>query len=163
MLRLFLVVVASATVVIAGSPMAIAEEKGATMDAITVPVGRLALAPPVGAISKRTAVAFPHSLHFEYTCRTCHHKWDGQSRVQSCSASACHDQLAAPPMAKGARYVDHISDSIGYYKFAFHRKCVSCHKEIEARNARLARSISSLNTAPLKNGPTSCVQCHPRK
>jgi hypothetical protein len=107
-------------------------------------------------------VAFPHSLHFEYTCRTCHHKWDGQSVVQSCSASDCHDLLSAPPLPKGARYADYISDSIGYFKFAFHRKCIGCHKEIASHNAELARSLFRLNTPPQKTGPTGCKHCHPR-
>lgn len=163
MLKFALALVASASVVVAGSLMAIAEEREATMDAIYVPVGRLALASPVGVKSKRSAVAFPHSQHFDYTCKTCHHKWDGQSEVKRCSASECHDQLTAPPMAKGARYLDYIDDSIGYYKFAFHRQCIGCHKEIEARNAKLSRSVFMLNTPPQKNGPTGCVGCHPRE
>ena len=163
MLKLILAMVALASVGIAGSLTAIAENKQATMDAIYVPVGRLALAPPVGFISKRSAVAFPHSRHFEYTCRICHHNWDGQSGVQSCTASECHDQLSAPPMKKGARYLDYIDDSIGYFKFAFHRQCIGCHKEIKARNAKLARSVFMLNTPPQKTGPTGCIDCHPRE
>ena len=162
MLKYLLALIASAIVVIAGSLTATAGEKEAAMDAIYVPVGRLALAPPVGVVSKRAAVAFPHSRHFEYTCRTCHHKWDGQSNVKRCSAADCHDQLSAPPPVKGARYFDYISDSIGYFKFAFHRQCINCHKEIEVRNAESARSVFKLSTPPRKTGPTGCVQCHPR-
>jgi hypothetical protein len=163
MLKFVLALLALASVVVAGSLNAIAEEKEATMDAISIPVGRLALGPPVGVMSKRSAVAFPHSRHFDYTCKTCHHKWDGQSEVQSCSASQCHDQLTAPPMESGMRYDDYIDDSIGYFKFAFHRQCIGCHKEIEAHNAKLARSVFMLNTPPRKNGPTGCVGCHPRQ
>jgi hypothetical protein len=153
----------SATLVMAGSLTAMAAEKEATMDAIYVPVGRLALAPPVGFVSKRSAVAFPHSRHFEYACRTCHHKWDGKSEVQSCTAAECHDQLSAPPPPKGRRYGDYIDDSIGYFKFAFHRQCIGCHKEIKRRNAKLTQSLLALNTSLHKTGPTGCVRCHPKE
>ena len=163
MLKYILALVASATLVVAASLIAIAEEKAATMDAIILPVGRLALAPPVGVMPKRAAVAFPHSRHFDYACRTCHHQWDGQSEVRSCSASNCHDQVSAPPPANGARHADYIYDSIGYFKFAFHRKCIDCHTAIATRNARLAGTVFRLNTPPQKTGPTSCVQCHPRE
>jgi hypothetical protein len=148
---------------IAGSLMAVAEEKEATIDAIYVPVGRLALAPPVGVISKRSAVAFPHSRHFEYTCRTCHHKWDGKSQLQSCTASECHDKLSAPPPKKGIKYMDYVDESISYFKFAFHRQCIGCHKEIETRNEKLSRSLFVLNTSQQKTGPIGCVSCHPKE
>ena len=163
MLKLLLALVAFASVSIAGSLPAIAENKEAAMDAIYVPVGRLALAPPVGVMAKRSAVPFPHSRHFEYTCRTCHHKWDGQSGVQSCTTSDCHDQLSAPPMERGVQYLDYIDDSIGYFKFAFHRQCIGCHKEIKESNAKLARSIFMLNTPLQKTGPTGCIDCHPKE
>ena len=162
MLKLLLTMVALASVGIAGGQPAIPEDKAATMDAIYVPVSRLALAPPVGVISKRSAVTFPHSRHFEYTCRTCHHKWDGQSAVQSCTTSDCHDQLSAPPMDRGVRNMDYIADSISYFKRAFHRQCIGCHREIKAHNAKLARSVSTLKTPLQKTGPTGCIDCHPR-
>ena len=103
---------------IAGDLAAVAEETEVTMDAIYVPVGRLVLAPPVGVTPKRSAVAFPHSRHFGYTCKTCHHKWDGNSQVQSCTASKCHDQPSSPVKHKKA--LDYEPEAIRYYKYAFH-------------------------------------------
>lgn len=146
---------------IAVSLTAVAEKKEATMDAIYVPVGKLALAPPVGVISKRSAVVFPHSLHFSYTCRTCHHKWDGNLQVQSCTVSECHDQLVPP--VKNEKLLDYGTDSIRYYKYAFHKQCLGCHKEIKTRNSKLARSGKTLKEPLQKTGPTGCVGCHPRE
>ncbi len=163
MLKILLAMVALVSLSIVGSLTAIAEDKQATMDAIYVPVGRLALAPPVGVIPKRSAVTFPHSRHFDYTCKTCHHKWDGQSAVQSCTTSDCHDQQTAPPMERGVRYLAHIDDSISYFKLAYHRQCIGCHKEIKARNEKLAQSVFMLNIPPQKTGPIGCIDCHPRE
>ena len=146
---------------IAGGPAAVAEKTEETMDAIFVPVGRLALAPPVGVTAKRSAVAFPHSLHFRYTCNTCHHKWDGNSQVQSCTASKCHDQLSLPVKAKKARA--NRLEAIRYYKTAFHQQCISCHTEIKIHNEKLERSRKKVKEPLQWPGPTSCVGCHPRE
>jgi hypothetical protein len=146
---------------IASGLAAVAEKTEVTMDAIFVPVGRLALAPPVGVTPKRSAVAFPHSQHFGYTCKTCHHKWDGNSQVQSCTASKCHDQLSLPVKSKKTRA--NSLEAIRYYKYAFHQQCISCHREIRIHNKRLERSGKKIK-APLQwPGPTSCVGCHPRE
>jgi hypothetical protein len=51
MLKYGLALIASAIVVFAGSLTATAGEKEAALDATYVPVGRLALAPPVGVVS----------------------------------------------------------------------------------------------------------------
>ena len=161
MLRLIIVIGAFFTIFSIGYLAAVAEENEATMDAIYVPVGRLALGPPVGVESKRSAVAFPHSRHFGYTCKTCHHKWDGNSQVQSCTASKCHDQLTAPDRKE--RMLDYSSDSIRYFKYAFHKQCIGCHKEIKTNNVRLARSGRTLREPLPATGPTGCVNCHPRQ
>ena len=161
MLKLIAALVALMAMFIAGNLTASAEKKEATMDAISVPVGRLALGPPVGVSAKRSAVPFPHSRHFDYTCKTCHHTWDGESPVQSCTVSECHDQLSAPK--KAGRVSKEEAGSIRYFKFAFHRQCVSCHREISARNVRLKRSRRALNEPLEKTGPTGCIGCHPRR
>ncbi len=161
MLKSIMTAIAFYIFLIAGGLAAAAEKTEVTMDAIFVPVGRLALAPPVGVTPKRSAVAFPHSQHFDYTCKTCHHKWDGNSEVQSCTASKCHDQLSLPAKSKKAR-ADRLEE-IRYFKYAFHRQCIGCHREIRIHNEKLERSRKKI-TEPLQwPGPTSCVGCHPRE
>jgi hypothetical protein len=149
------------TIFIAGGPAVAGEEAEVTMDAIFVPVGRLVLAPPVGVASKKSAVAFPHSQHFDYTCKTCHHKWDGNSRVQSCTASKCHDQPSLPVKHKKA--IDNRAEMIRYYKHAFHRQCISCHREIKIKNEKSGMSGRKLKEPLQPPGPTACIGCHPRQ
>ena len=146
---------------IAGGLAAVAEKTEVTMDAIFMPVGRLALAPPVGVTPKRSAVAFPHSQHFGYTCKTCHHKWDGNSQVQSCTSSKCHDQLSFPVKSKKTRA--NSLEAIRYYKYAFHQQCIGCHREIKIHNDKLERSRKKIKELLQWPGPTSCVGCHPRE
>ena len=161
MIKSIMIVVALFIVFTAVGIAATAEKTEVTMDAIFVPVGRLALAPPVGVTPKRSAVAFPHSQHFGYTCMTCHHKWDGNSRVQSCTASKCHDQLSLPVKSKKAR-ADRL-EAIRYYKYAFHQQCIGCHREIRIHNEQLERSRKKIKKPIQWPGPTSCVGCHPRE
>ncbi|MGD9078960.1 MAG: cytochrome c3 family protein [Desulfobacterales bacterium] len=161
MLKSIMTAIAFFIFLIAGGLAAVAEKTEVTMDAIFVPVGRLALAPPVGVTPKRSAVAFPHSQHFGYTCMTCHHKWDGNSQVQSCTASNCHDQLSLPVKSKKA--MDDIPEPIRYYKYAFHQQCIGCHREIRIHNKRLERSGRTIKEPLQWPGPTSCVGCHPRE
>jgi len=161
MLKSILTVVALFTIFIAGGLAAFDDGTEVTMDAIFVPVGRLALAPPVGVTPKRSAVSFPHSLHFGYSCKTCHHKWDGNSQVQSCTASKCHDQLSLP--VKSEKAMENRPEEIRYYKYAFHQQCISCHREIKIRNEKLERSRKKITESLQRPGPTSCVGCHPRE
>ena len=161
MLKSIMTLIALFTIFIAGDLAAVGEETEVTMDAIFVPVGRLALAPPVGVTPKRSAVAFPHSRHFGYTCKTCHHKWDGNSQVQSCTASKCHDQLSLAVKYKKA--MDNRAEAIRYYKYAFHQQCISCHREIKIHNEKLERSRRKLKEPLQWPGPTGCVGCHPRQ
>lgn len=161
MIKSKMIVVGLFTIFIAGGLAAVAEEKEVTMDAIFVPVGRLALAPPVGVTAKRSAVAFPHSRHFDHNCKTCHHKWDGNSQVQSCTTSKCHDQLSLPVKSKKA--MDYIPEQIRYYKYAFHQQCIRCHREIRIHNEKLERSRKKIKEPLQWPGPTSCVGCHPKE
>ena len=161
MIKSIMIVFALFIIFIAGGMATFAKETEVTMDAIFVPVGRLALAPPVGVTPKRSAVAFPHSQHFGYTCMTCHHKWDGNSQVQSCTASKCHDQLS--PTLKDKKSLDYGPVAIRYYKYAFHQQCIRCHREIKMHNEKLERSRKRLSEPLQWPGPTGCVGCHPRE
>ena len=161
MLKSIMTVVAVFTIFITDGLAAFAEETEVTMDAIFVPVGRLALAPPVGVTPKRSAVSFPHSRHFSYTCKTCHHKWDGNSQVQGCTASKCHDQLSLP--VKSQKAMADGLEAIRYYKYAYHQQCISCHREIKTHNEKLERSRKRIKEPLQLPGPTGCVGCHPRE
>jgi hypothetical protein len=161
MLKSIMAIVALFTIIIAGSPGIAAAETEVTMDAIYVPLGRIVLAPPVGVAPKRSAVPFPHSRHFDYTCKTCHHKWDGNSQVQSCTGSKCHDQLSAT--VKGPKTPNEGLQAIRYYKYAFHQQCIGCHREIKDHNEKLERSRKKIKEPLQWPGPTSCVGCHPRE
>jgi hypothetical protein len=160
MLKSIMAIVALFTIIAESLGIAAAETE-VTMDAIYVPVGRIVLAPPVGVSPKRSAVAFAHSRHFDYTCKTCHHKWDGNSQVQSCTASKCHDQLSAT--VKNQKTPNEGLQAIRYYKYAFHQQCISCHREIKTHNKRLEQSRKKIKEPLQWPGPTGCVGCHPRE
>lgn len=48
----------------------------------------LKLGPPEGMKASKTLVEFSHAKHgaANVECATCHHTWDGKSKVQSCAA-----------------------------------------------------------------------------
>ena len=149
------------TIFVVGTLAAVAGETDKTMDAIYVPVGRLVIAPPVGVTPKRSVVAFPHSSHFDYSCKTCHHRWDGNSQVQNCTASKCHDQSTPP--SKNKKGLDHKLETMRYYKYAFHHQCIGCHREIKNQNETLERSMKRVEKSIQPTGPTGCADCHPRE
>jgi hypothetical protein len=159
MLKTTVAIVGLFTLLFAGDQAAFAETPKVTMDAIYVPVGRLVIAPPVGVAPKRSAVPFPHSLHFDYSCKTCHHQWDGYSPVQSCTASTCHDQTSFT--VKSEKATADRPEAIRYYKFAFHQQCIGCHREINIQNEKLARSMKKIEEPIQSTGPTGCGGCHP--
>ncbi|WP_029897356.1 cytochrome c3 family protein [Desulfohalovibrio reitneri] len=95
---------------------------------VTVPEGAEKTQAPVGFSHKRPG-------HAEYDCQTCHHTWDGQGEIKSCSAEGCHTDMKA---RKGG----------GSFYAAFHDRkneasCVGCHSK-EGK------------------GPKICTECHPR-
>jgi hypothetical protein len=126
-----------------------------------VPMGEITLS-PLAQEAKRSEVSFPHAVHFSYACQKCHHTWDGQTAIQSCSTSECHD-LAQAPKTDDNQPVDDQLISIRYYKKAYHEMCIGCHKEIKAKNKELEASLASLDEALPAAGPTGCNQCHPKE
>ena len=127
-----------------------------TMDALFLPVGTLTLAAPRGVEMRRSPVAFPHSIHFDYTCKSCHHAWDGHSPVMGCAASGCHDRAIPVKEAK--------SDipPIRFFKEAYHTSCLGCHRRLLQQRHHMVTS-GAVMKKPLPNtGPTGCIQCHPR-
>jgi len=131
-----------------------------TMDALYLPVGTLTISPPRGVEPRRSPVAFPHSRHFDYNCKSCHHKWDGHSPVNNCTASGCHDLVSTSKDSK-SKIASEIEDQ-RYFKTAYHQNCITCHKSLKLERHGLEKS-NALLTQPLpKTGPTGCVECHPR-
>ena len=137
-------------------PSAFAED---TMDALTLPVGTLTISAPRGVAAVRSPVAFPHSRHFDYTCKTCHHHWDGFSRVKSCTASGCHDRT----VSKRDKSAASRTRDKRYYKTAYHMSCIACHKKLSREREALEKRSAVLEQPLPNTGPTGCVGCHPKE
>jgi hypothetical protein len=132
----------------------------ATGKDMIVPMGVIVLKPDPSVEPERTPVEFNHGQHFKFDCRTCHHKWEGNTKITSCTTSNCHDLLKAPK--KPTRYLDYTENGIKYYKYAFHQACIGCHKKIKTQQ----KKMEMLHKAPeeySKNLPTSCNECHPKE
>ena len=122
-----------------------------------IPMGNIKLEPPDSVEAKRSAVDFPHSTHFVYSCQTCHHQWELDAPIESCTTSGCHDGVEAP--TKVGKGVDEDL-AVSYYKTAYHKMCISCHKEIKSQNKKLEMSGQVLKEKLPNAGPTGCNDCH---
>jgi hypothetical protein len=129
-------------------------------DKMCVPMGVITIEPPPEAEDQKSPVDFPHARHFATDCKTCHHTWTGEEKIQSCQASGCHDQAAAPKTADA--YLSYSDVAIKYYKYAYHQACIGCHKEIRAKNLAMAKSYQVPGETLPEAGPTGCVDCHPK-
>ena len=123
---------------------------------LIVPTGSLALEAPTDVEARRAPVDFPHSLHFDYNCKVCHHTWEKTAEINGCMTSECHDLETAPKKADP-------DQMIKYYKKAYHVLCIGCHKDIKAQNKALAMSAKVSQGKLAKVGPTGCVLCHPKE
>ena len=103
------------------------------VDDISVPMGSFLLEPPESVTAKRPPVDFPHSRHFDYSCKTCHHTWDYESEIQTCTTAACHN--ATEPAKKPEKLSGAPKTDDRYFKNAFHTSCMDCHKKIKKENA----------------------------
>ena len=131
---------------------------GDAEETLCIPLGTILIEPPDDVDAKRSAVEFPHSTHFGYTCNTCHHTWDGETPIFSCTASGCHDLT-------GSRSAEGTLDpelAVRNFKTAFHGSCITCHKNIKLKNRQIEKSYS-LSTPMQNSGPTSCNSCHPKE
>jgi Class III cytochrome C family len=132
----------------------------AAVEDMLVPMGVIVLEPDPSVESKRSPVEFHHAKHFKYDCRTCHHKWEGNTKITNCTTSNCHDLLKAPK--KPTKYLAYTEDGIKYYKYAYHQTCIGCHKETKAKQ----KKMEMLYKTPEKKKiivPTSCTECHPKE
>ncbi len=131
------------------------ESEGETM---SVPLGIISLEPPESVEAKKPPVEFPHATHFDFKCQTCHHTWEKHSPIESCSASECHDVAAAPKKSENVQ--DYENLAARYYKTAYHKLCIGCHKEMKLKNRKLEMSGRVLKENLPNVGPTSCKECH---
>jgi len=127
-------------------------------ESMSVPMGIIALEPPDSVEEPKPAVEFPHSLHFGFNCRTCHHKWDQETPIEGCMTSGCHDLTEAPKKTQSRQSAENLA--VRYYKTAYHKMCISCHKEMKAQNKKLELSGRVLVDNLPNTGPTSCKGCH---
>lgn len=119
---------------------------------LVLPTGTMTLMAPEGAEreAKRSPVLFPHSLHFSYSCKDCHHKWDGAEPVQSCAAAGCHENLWAALPGTTPENEPKVKSLTG----AYHQVCRDCHrKEIKEQKAQGIKEVAT--------GPIACDGCHP--
>ena len=130
-------------------------------DEMCVPMGNITLAPLAGE-GKRANVEFPHAVHFGYSCKECHHTWNGKEAVANCTTSGCHDFEKAPKTEDGKPVKDPAL-KIRYYKKAYHDMCIGCHKEIKNENKAVEASKTALGEKLAATGPTGCNQCHPKE
>jgi len=127
---------------------------------LSVPIGTIELKPPEAVAAVKNPVEFPHSRHFVYNCKECHHAWNLDARLQTCTTSECHDLVKTPKKESGAAAVADIQ----YFKKAFHQKCIGCHQEIKKQNTAMEKSLrfSDKKLTLQKSGPTGCIECHPK-
>ena len=110
--------------------------------------------------SNKDKVEFPHSVHFKVaSCTRCHHKWEGNGNIQGCMTSNCHD--SGKVIKKSSKYLSYDKDSIKYFKYAYHKQCIGCHKDIKKKNKEIEASQKTIENQLQNAGPTGCVGCHP--
>ena len=139
------------------------QNNGDTKEAVKdmcVPMGVIELKPDPSIKQEKSSVKFNHSKHFSYDCRTCHHKWERSTRIANCTASKCHDLLKSPK--KPTRYLAYTEDGIKYYKYAYHKNCIGCHKEIKVKQDKMEMLYKN-SKIKKKIVPTSCNECHPKE
>jgi len=145
--------------VICGNAMIVTGQSDA--EDMCIPMGFITLNPLEGVEAKRTSVEFDHPLHFDFSCQTCHHKWENTEPIVGCTTSNCHDVAEAPKKA-GAGPVD--KELVArYYKTAYHTLCIGCHKEMQIQNKELEMSGRVLKENLPSAGPTGCINCHPKE
>ena len=54
-------------------------------EVMCIPMGNILLEPPEAVKAKKSPVDFPHSRHFVYDCKICHHQWEGDTQIQNCT------------------------------------------------------------------------------
>jgi hypothetical protein len=153
MMRVRVLLFGFVVLIFCGISLTVADEA----EDMCIPMGTIELAPPETVEAKRSAVAFHHPTHFDFACMECHHTWDKVSAIQGCMTSGCHDldKLEKKDAANK-------TEAMRYYKNAYHKMCITCHKEIKAQNAKIEKSQVAIEGKLMAAGPTSCLGCHPK-
>ncbi|MBF0120576.1 MAG: cytochrome c3 family protein [Desulfobacterales bacterium] len=132
-------------------------EDGSENNKLCVSMGKIPIKLPEKIKPNRTIVQFSHGVHSNFNCKECHHTWSKNNPIDSCSTSKCHDGIESPE--KPLKYLKYTKESIKYFKYAFHKACIGCHKEIKLQNSE-AEENKSEPVKIKKTGPTGCVECH---
>jgi hypothetical protein len=134
---------------------------------ICAPLKTMILKPPGTIDPKRPPVEFSHSDHLlQYSCKTCHHKWEGGEQISTCTGSGClgPDKPPIGAKRKGRTWLDFSEEQIKYFKNAYHKQCIGCHKHIKLKNlALLDRTAEGTEPELEPRGPTQCKKCHLEK
>ncbi|MEE8430564.1 MAG: cytochrome c3 family protein [Candidatus Desulfatibia sp.] len=130
------------------------------LEDMLIPMGVIVIKAHESIEPKRSSVEFDHALHFINDCRICHHKWEGKTQIPLCASAECHDLLKSPK--KPTRYLVYTATAILYYKYAYHKMCVGCHKTIKVKRTEMEMSYQVLKEKLPRGGPTGCVECHPK-
>jgi len=139
-----------------GNAMVVSGESEA--EDMSVPMGIIPLEPPDSVEEPKPSVYFPHPLHFDFSCQTCHHKWDKETPIAGCTTSGCHDITESPKKSERLQSDENLADR--YYKAGYHKLCITCHKEMKAQNKALELSGRVLVDSLPNTGPTGCKDCH---
>ena len=75
--------------------------------------------------------------------------------------SGCHDLPSLPKKADSNKIDPELA--VRYYKTAYHKSCIPCHKEIKAANKKLEMSGVTLSEKLAPAGPVTCSGCHPKE
>ncbi len=127
------------------------------IDSFSLPLGTITISPPEDVYAKRRAVNFPHGLHFDQDCVTCHHDWDGDSEPLGCMAAGCHDQSHPDESTRD------INDPVNvlYFLTAYHKSCYQCHTDLKKQEKLMTRTAEETGEmVPVSNAPVSCDGCH---
>jgi hypothetical protein len=161
MKRLYVFILGLVTMVLCVNGQSISGEK---RKMICAPLGTMLLKPPPTVEAQRPPVKFSHTEHLLlYSCKSCHHTWEGEARISNCTASGCHGTKKPEKKERrmGRTWLDFSPEEIKYYKNAYHRQCIVCHKEIKLRNIALMEQAQGEKKPELgQRGPTKCNQCH---
>ena len=163
MLRMRSVVFGLIFVVLCGVTfIAAAQDAKKDEGSLCIPIGIRKPKLPESVKPIRSLVEFPHSRHFIYNCKECHHKWNQDAQLLTCATSNCHDLVKTPNKATAGKPANVLA--VQYYKKAFHQKCIGCHQQIKKQNVAKEKSprLADKNLTLQNTGPTGCIQCHPK-
>lgn len=160
-LALSVVMVLCGSIVISNLSAKESPAQSKTDETMCVPMGSIILKAPNGYEPKRAPVEFPHAVHFSYSCQECHHTWKGDEKIKNCTTSGCHSLLETPKKPNQGG-IDKEKAHL-FFKTAYHKSCIGCHKKVKAENTKMEKraSFNSKDINIQNVGPIRCNECHP--